>query len=134
MSEHIKLDYGREIRQWMEAHPPEPTELKFYSVEELLALPKSELEGEPKQVPQDGDYYGVEHRLFTPAGEPILSVARVYIAKSAEEALQQYVHGSVSQLTGKGVECAFTKNWQQYTYEMQEIEVSQIENERWLAH
>lgn len=59
MNEHIKLNFGREIREWMEANVPADY-------------------AEIGKEPIDGKYYGVEHTVFTLESDPILSVARVY--------------------------------------------------------
>jgi hypothetical protein len=112
MSNGIKLEYGKEIRAWMQVA----------GVPGLL--PDFGDNDKPKRVPEDGDYYRVEHTVCTPDGIHLLTIGRIYIAHSAEEALGQYLFGYPSQVTGKGTDTVFTKLWGYFFYDMQDIKVS----------
>ena len=122
MSNKIELEHGKEIRAWMQVA----------GVPGLL--PDIDENDRAKGVPEDGNYYSVEHTVFTPDGEPILAVGRVYIAHSAEEALKQYLFGPASQLTARGINTAFTKLWSNFLYDMQEIEVLLLKDGEYPIH
>lgn len=131
MSNSIKLASGKEIHDWMQANQPEYTEMTVTKLDDFLG---ENLEDASRKVPENGDYHSVEYTVFTPDGDPILTVVRVYIAPSGEEALQQYLFGPASQLTGKGITTVFTKLSSYFSYEMQEIEVSLLPDGEYCPH
>ncbi|MBN2074779.1 MAG: hypothetical protein JW762_04435 [Dehalococcoidales bacterium] len=118
MSDYIKLSSSMEIRKWMDAHPPMWKPLQGLTISEIIDWE----EDEKKEVPKDGEYYGVMHSY----DGPNLSLRQVFIAQNAIDALRQYIYNHQLHQCGVGEDCIGFKIRDNFWYEGQEIEVFKL--------
>lgn len=123
MSEFIELKNAKEIRQWREAHRPE-TGMKVESLREILEAPKTSHELDKQS--EESTYYGVQHLLYTSGGEALICLQRVFLAKDAEEALQQYIFEAAERSSGRGEQYISFKLYDDFNYEPQKISVIKL--------
>jgi len=127
MSKYIKLDTGKEIREWIVNHPPERETLTVKTQNEMIAEPPDSLEKDSNNdTSKDNVYFGVNHTICTNEGHPIVTLGRVYLVKDAEEALSRYIFDYGVHQSGKGVDCVYFKIRQYFWYELQEISVFRL--------
>jgi len=124
MSESIQLNSGEEIREWMQQNEPPVGKMQTFTYQQFLEMPDEQIKSKPE--PKDGDHWGVVHALFTDDGWPMVDVGRVYVAGSAEEALQQYLFGPGIHQSGHGGECVCFLVRHEFWHEMQEINVFRL--------
>ena len=120
MSEYITLDCATEIRQWMKANAPKIPVEKLKTLAEFLA---TTIDNEAINEPADRKYYGVMNILYTTNYKPLVSIRRVYWARDAEHALQQYLFGHARHQAGTGEQCVDVTILDNFNYEPQEIKV-----------
>ncbi|MFC1949018.1 hypothetical protein ACFLW0_02465 [Chloroflexota bacterium] len=116
MTEFIELNNTKEIREWMEANPRRGT-LRGLTLQELINSVEIK-----KEVPKDGNYYGIKHTY----DGPDITLGQVYIAKDAKEALQQYLFAPNTHQAGVGEECISFKLRDNFWYEPQQIRVFKL--------
>ncbi len=119
MSDYIKLDDLEAIKKWIEANPPKEVELIIQSAEDFK---KKRIE----QPAKGGVFYGVQHIYYDADGQAVIALGGVYRAKTAEEALAQYVYGPSRHMTGTGEDCVDVTTYDNFKRSPQEIAVFQL--------
>ncbi len=102
MSEYFTLENPEEIGSWMDLNYPIyclGRERKAMTPSELLEYKEEE---QPDQLTDGNHYYGVVRTVYTADDWPLITLERVFVAKSAEEALAGYVFGPSKHMSGRG--------------------------------
>jgi hypothetical protein len=124
MSDSIRLNSAKEMKEWMQQNEPPPRKMESYAYDQLMEMDEKQIQS--KTEPEDEDCWGVIHALFTGTGWPIVDLGRVYVAGSAEEALQQYLFGPGAHHSGHGEQCVYFLIRHDLHYEYQEIKVFRL--------